>query len=68
MSEQPQLPYRHRFVPGINTLDVYLRHSGYEAFRKAVTMTPEAILEEMRAIPSEVENLPQALIAETERF
>jgi NADH-quinone oxidoreductase subunit F len=49
MSEQPQLLYQNRYVPGINTIDVYLKHGGYEAFRKAVTMTPDAMMEEVKA-------------------
>jgi NADH-quinone oxidoreductase subunit F len=49
MSEQPQLLYKNRYVPGINTLDVYLKHGGYEAFRKALTMTPDAIIDEVKA-------------------
>jgi NADH-quinone oxidoreductase subunit F len=35
-------------VPRINTLDVYAKHGGYDAFKKALTMTPEAIIEEVK--------------------
>jgi NADH-quinone oxidoreductase subunit F len=48
MSEQPQILYKNRFVDGIDRIDTYLAHGGYEAFRKAVTMTPEAIIDEVR--------------------
>lgn len=30
--------------PGLNTLEVYTRHGGYEALRKALTMPPEDVL------------------------
>lgn len=30
-------------------IDTYLAHEGFQAFRKAVTMTPEAIIEEVKA-------------------
>ena len=34
--------------PNSFTLDFYLRHDGYEALRKALTMTPDAIIEEVK--------------------
>jgi NADH-quinone oxidoreductase subunit F len=34
--------------PGSYTLDFYLQHQGYEALRKALTMTPDAIIEEVK--------------------
>lgn len=41
---------RHRDVPGLHHLDVYLRHDGFEAFRKVVTsMTPQQVIEEVKA-------------------
>jgi len=46
--EQTQLLYRHRNVPGINRLETYVAHGGYEQFRKAVAMDPEAIIEEVK--------------------
>jgi NADH-quinone oxidoreductase subunit F len=46
--EQTQLLYRHRNVPGINRLETYVAHGGYEQFRKAVSMDPEAIIEEVK--------------------
>src|SRR5277367_3323145 len=35
--------------PGLNTLDVYERRGGYQALRKALAMTPEAVLEQLQA-------------------
>jgi len=35
--------------PGLNTLDVYERRGGYQALRKALAMTPEAVLEQLKA-------------------
>ena len=34
--------------PGSYTLDFYVQHGGYEAMRKAVSMTPEAIIDELK--------------------
>ena len=33
--------------PGLHTLDVYARRGGYEALRKALTMTPAEVLHEL---------------------
>lgn len=39
---------RHRDIPNIDQLDVYLKHGGFEAFKKAVTtMKPEEVVEEV---------------------
>jgi NADH-quinone oxidoreductase subunit F len=35
--------------PGLDTLDVYERHGGYEALRRALAMTPEQVLHELEA-------------------
>lgn len=35
-------------VPGIRNLDVYRQHGGYETFKKALGMTSEAIVEEVK--------------------
>ncbi len=35
--------------PGLNTLEVYQRRGGYESLRKALAMTPEAVLQELEA-------------------
>jgi NADH-quinone oxidoreductase subunit F len=41
---------RHRDVPDIHQLDVYRKHGGFEAFRKAATsMPPEAVTEIVKA-------------------
>src|SRR4051812_44079112 len=43
-------PILTRFVrePGSYTLDFYVQHQGYEAFRKALTMTPDALIDEVK--------------------
>ncbi len=39
---------RHRDIPNINQLDVYMQHGGFEAFKKVVTtMKPEEVVEEV---------------------
>jgi NADH-quinone oxidoreductase subunit F len=35
--------------PGLRTLEVYERRGGYQALRKALAMTPEAVLEQLKA-------------------
>jgi NADH-quinone oxidoreductase subunit F len=35
--------------PGLNTLEVYERRGGYQALRKALAMTPEEVLEQLKA-------------------
>jgi NADH-quinone oxidoreductase subunit F len=41
---------RHRDIPDIDQLDVYLQHGGFEAFKKAVTsMTPQQVIDEVKA-------------------
>jgi NADH-quinone oxidoreductase subunit F len=35
--------------PGLNTLEVYERRGGYDSLRKAMAMTPEAVLAELEA-------------------
>jgi NADH-quinone oxidoreductase subunit F len=35
--------------PGLNTLDVYERRGGYQSLRKALAMTPEEVLEQLKA-------------------
>jgi NADH-quinone oxidoreductase subunit F len=47
MSKKILLTYDH--IPGINSLDVYRKHNGYQSLEKALkTMTPDAILEEVK--------------------
>src|SRR3954453_1708274 len=43
-------PVLTRYVkePGSYTLDFHVQHGGYEAMRKAVAMTPEAIVDELK--------------------
>jgi NADH-quinone oxidoreductase subunit F len=43
------LLYRDIDEPGLNTLAVYERRGGYQALRKALSMPPEAVLEELLA-------------------
>jgi NADH-quinone oxidoreductase subunit F len=41
---------RHRDVPNLERLDVYLEHGGFEAFRHVVTeKTPQQVIEEVKA-------------------
>jgi NADH-quinone oxidoreductase subunit F len=41
---------RHRDIPDIHQLDVYLKHGGFEAFKKVVTqMTPLDVVNEVKA-------------------
>ena len=35
--------------PGLNTLDVYERRGGYQSLRRALAMTPEEVLEQLKA-------------------
>ena len=47
-TEQVQFLNTHRDVPGYDTMDVYLKHDGYNAARKALTMEQDAIINEMK--------------------
>jgi len=41
---------RHRDIPQLNQLEVYLKHGGFEAFKKAVTtQTPQQVIDEIKA-------------------
>ncbi|MEK7312022.1 MAG: NADH-quinone oxidoreductase subunit NuoF [Chloroflexota bacterium] len=41
---------RHRDIPGLDQLDVYLAHGGFEAFKKVVTsMRPEEVIDIVKA-------------------
>jgi len=41
---------RHREIPGLERLEVYLEHGGFEALRRAVTKTtPQEVIEEVKA-------------------
>lgn len=45
-SELPKLILPN--VPDLHKLDVYRRNGGYEMYRKALTMTPDAVIEEVK--------------------
>jgi NADH-quinone oxidoreductase subunit F len=49
MAEQMRVVTRDIDVPGIDTLSIYEQHGGYQALRKALTMEPAAVLEEVKA-------------------
>ena len=41
---------RHRDIPDLHKLDVYLAHGGYQTFKKAVTtLTPQQVIDEVKA-------------------
>ncbi|MBU2611740.1 MAG: NADH-quinone oxidoreductase subunit F, partial [Chloroflexi bacterium] len=41
---------RHREIPNINRIDVYKKHGGFEAFKKAVTkMKPQEVTDMVKA-------------------
>jgi len=41
---------RHRDIPDLHRLEVYLEHGGFQALRKAVTsMTPQQVIDEVKA-------------------
>jgi len=41
---------RHRDIPGLDELDVYLKHGGFEGLRKAVTkMSAQQVIDEVKA-------------------
>ena len=41
--------FQHRDVPGIETLAVYEQHGGYSALRKALGMTRQQVIDEVKA-------------------
>jgi len=47
----PLTPLLTRYIrePGGHTLDFYVKHGGYGALKKAVAMTPEAVVETVKA-------------------
>ncbi len=45
----PKLLFKGIDEPGLNTLAVYERRGGYEALRRALTMPPDAVLNELLA-------------------
>ncbi len=49
MTEYEYVLLRHRDIPGLNQLPLYLKNGGFEAFRKAVTsLTPDQVLQEVK--------------------
>jgi NADH-quinone oxidoreductase subunit F len=49
MAAEPIL-LRHRAIPGLDRLEVYLEHGGFEALRQAVTgMSPQAVIDLVKA-------------------
>jgi NADH-quinone oxidoreductase subunit F len=44
-----QLLFANIDEPGLNTIDVYRRHGGYEALPKALKMTPDEVLAQLEA-------------------
>jgi NADH-quinone oxidoreductase subunit F len=45
----PTLLFTDIDEPGLNTLEVYERRGGYESLRKALALTPEEVLEQLKA-------------------
>ncbi|MDX1994248.1 MAG: NADH-quinone oxidoreductase subunit NuoF [bacterium] len=45
---RPIIIYRELEVPDIRQFDVYVKNQGYEGLRKAVSMTPEAVIDEVK--------------------
>ena len=43
-----KLLLKNDHIPGIHTLETYRAHGGYTALQKALTMSPEAIVEEVK--------------------
>jgi NADH-quinone oxidoreductase subunit F len=48
-AETPILLFTDIDEPGLNTLEVYERRGGYQSLRKALEMTPEEVLEQLKA-------------------
>jgi NADH-quinone oxidoreductase subunit F len=48
VGETPILLFADIDEPGLRTLDVYERRGGYQALRKALAMTPEEVLEQLK--------------------
>ena len=45
---QPQFLFQYRDVEGYDNLEVYTKHGGYEALKKALTMDRDAIINEVK--------------------
>lgn len=48
MQEQPQILFKYRDVEGIDNIDTYMKHGGYQAAKKALGMDQDAIMEEIK--------------------
>ncbi|MCW3017908.1 MAG: nuoF [Solirubrobacterales bacterium] len=48
-ASSPVLLFTDIDEPGLNTLEVYERRGGYESLRRALAMTPEDVLEQLKA-------------------
>ena len=40
---------RHREIPNLNQLDVFMKEDGFKGFKKALKMKPDAVTEEVKA-------------------
>jgi NADH-quinone oxidoreductase subunit F len=49
LSQSPKLLFNDIDEPGLATREVYERRGGYDSLRAALTMTPEAVLEQLKA-------------------
>jgi len=50
MPEHEHILLRHRDIPDLHKLDVYLKNGGCEAFKKVVTtMTPQQVIDEVKS-------------------
>ena len=47
-TEQPKFLTQYRDVEGYDGIDVYMKHDGYSALRKALTMDQDAIINEVK--------------------
>ena len=47
-TEHPQLLFKNRYVPGIDNIDTYIEHGGYETARRVLTtMDSDAVIKEV---------------------
>jgi NADH-quinone oxidoreductase subunit F len=45
----PNILYREKDVPNIHQYDVYVKNGGYEGLKKALSMDPKAVIDEVKA-------------------
>jgi NADH-quinone oxidoreductase subunit F len=49
MDQGKHILFRHRDIENLRDLDVYIKHGGFEAFKKAVTtLTPQQVIDEVK--------------------